>query len=298
MTDEFTEEGYEPEPWDGQSEPQPSQFGDYDNFIRAMVDFKVSRISPITPGAIQNEVAAGVRQGLQPPPDVPYTLPDDEYREDRKRLLADLKEAAMKEAEAKAQGDKKNEELWHDQFRWAKKEMDALPKSKAEIQMEEAVDEFDRGAVSLLTNPEWKNRPEWKTEKWKHDASIKVRDVNRKAKNEILLPREYSPYGDIAPTTPANMLRFSLPEKVIAEFKQQVYDGSKSLEPGEVFRRSYLFLHKNGWASGGQFAHDMKDRTEGKGKRPEEMNQKEFEEWMSKKEKPRRIRILPRPQAR
>ena len=294
MSEDYEQQQYEdpqPEPVSG-GPPEPSQFDDYDLYVKAMVDWKVRQVgaTPTAQAVAQGVVAAMDHRDAreaQRQAELGRILPDDETREDKLRLLQQMEEYAFNEKEAKERGDKKSQELWHYHTMDTLKQIKALPKSQAEVAIEEAKDEFERSLVKKLTDPAYFDHPAWPLEKTKHDAAIKVTETNKRAKTEILLPREYSTHGTLAPMTPENTIVFNLPEKVMKAFKDEVYNKGGSMEPEAILKRSWSFLHREGYDSSGEFAHDVADRSGGT-KNPEEMTQAEFNAWREEQEAERR----------
>jgi hypothetical protein len=138
-------------------------------------------------------------------------------------------------------------------------------------------------SIGALFDPKLVEDKAWDHPRMRHDAEIVVTRANSRNRHGVIaLPMESSPFGEPLPVHPKNMCQIQLPLDQFESFKTMVYSSGGDNFAQEVFRRSWRALHTLGYADAVIIpAHEVKARkkAEGAEKSPDEMTQKEYEEW-------------------
>jgi hypothetical protein len=279
-------------------EPRPENFEDYDEFVRARIDFAIKKAAPQGDQArvTAEAVAQGVAQALQPQvtfmdrlnADIDAKKPDDELFGPRTTAVEWIEMCKKEEAKAKLDGDENRARDWKQRSKWGVDEIERLGKSEAEKYAEEVHADVDLRSINLLFDKNKVDDKMWDTPKMQHDAGIVINRHNERNKQGLIaLPLEAAAWGDVLPVHPKNMCQIQLPPQAFESFKNLVYHSGGENTPAEVFKRSWKALRRLGYAGTAKpaFEAKKKQKSDEPETDPEKMTQKEYEAWRTKSEK-------------
>jgi len=144
-------------------------------------------------------------------------------------------------------------------------------------------EEQDSKGIDLLYREDLADHPMWGNERLQNDSGIVVARGIQRAKTTLRLPCEVSPFGNVAPCTPKNMMTVTLPEDQMKNLKDMI-SSHRDADPETVFRATWRALHTLGYAGTAERAFESQESTEeapdGKPhKDPSKMTQRQFEKW-------------------
>lgn len=297
---EFQESQQEREP----GAPDPTNFQNYDEYVSAMVDFRISKHG-LAVGDIPERVGDAVTRSLlthaheaaRPKPPAATPFPDDPHRHEREELARQSLEYGQEAYRAEDTGRSDEARRWRERQRQVEKEIERLPEAP-EIQFRKMVEDgqWFVGAEGLLDEKNADNEQFWNDPRILHDAPLAVVQANKRSRNGfLLLPEEIgAAFGNLAPCKPSSMVQFKLPPDVAESFKKEVYSSGGSDDPDAVLRKSWAVLHKLGYAGTGTRAFEPKAESGDREKSPDAMSFVEFCRWREEGEKPRTPFVFPR----
>jgi hypothetical protein len=221
-------------------------------------------------------------------------LPDYEHRAERDKLTREIAEHRRTAEIALRNGKMEAVEIHNNLARHCENDLDKLPKPERQLRAEEESFKSDELTADQLFDPENLDNPAWESERLQHDSAVFLAEHNQRAKKFIRLPVESAPFGNPQPCKPSNMIKFDLPEKVVTKFKREVYNVGGADDPDTVFRRSWAWLHRNGYAANGTLAVKPKKAKASKKEEPsgyhDGMTMAGFEAWRKKTAGPKGLR--------
>jgi|GEM_PF-5556822 len=233
----------------------------------------------------EKAISKGISEALkQAAPQEPGLTPwgDDPYRKQRQEFQAWHDKCQRMAQRAKDNGQPQEADAWVKRSHYFDSDMEKLPPPPVVQYHQEQDAKISKGAVDILFDPNNEKHPFWNEDRIQSDAAAELHRHNQRGSN-IRLPLENTPFGNIQNIRPSNMIQFDLPENQVESFRQHVY-GSGESDPDKLFRRSWSWLHKFGYAQSGKLAIEPKapKKTEEKKKitrHPDDMSYSEFEQW-------------------
>lgn len=202
--------------------------------------------------AIREGAAEGVAIATGRRDDVDPSIPDDVHGPARAELMDKIQEYKTRAAMARERGEQRetySEAAYNQRIQQLYRELEKLPPTPGMmVSAMEAFDQEDR-AVELLYNPKLADHEMWNTSRMLHDAPIALAKANSRAQKYVRLPRESSPFGDVLECKPRNMVKISLPADQLARSRRDVYTSGGKMDPNAIFRKSWNWLHRCGYAS-------------------------------------------------
>ena len=274
---------------EGGPDPRDYSIEDEDSFEKDLADFK----KDLADFKQRSAISQVVREALQPqePGLTPYA--DDPYGSQRRELESRVADSERKAETAKAKGETREgftEQDHRDRAAQYFKDLEKLPPPTAQIFEQKQRMAQDEQAVSLTCDPTLADDDNWSNPRVQNDAAVLIAKTNREGR-VIRLPQEDSPWGNLLPAEPKNMVVFDLPERQL-EAVQRELAGLGSKTPDEEMRTTWAILRRHGFASFGRRAVEENVLPEEEApkptRNPDKMTQKEFEAWRNQTTKIKR----------
>ncbi len=262
--------------WDRQSEPLVEAFETIDDYEEAQEQWTVDE-------RVRKSMAK-VQSGIAPP----KAEIDDDFGRVREELIEEMQTHERNLAQAELAGDTERAQRERDRLTLSSKSLNELPETPEVSYQRDSWNTLRGKSVDKLFDPSMRNDPMFNGPGLQHDAAVLVADFNKIAKGKIALPLESSPFGDILPVKPQNMVRLDLSKSQMKDFQETVYSAGGS--PDDILKASWQWVRNAGLETSAVGQVDKErdflkaetgEITIDQGKSPKDMTQKQYEKWRS-----------------
>ena len=262
--------------WDGTAEPMVEDFQTVDDFEEATQQWAVDE-------RVRKSMAK-VQPGIAPP----KADHDDPHGRVREEILEEMQTYERELTTAELKGDQEAAQRWRDRLTLSSEELNQLPETPEVSYQRDSWNTLRGQAIEKLFYPAMRNDPMFNSPLLQNDSATLISDFNKIAKGKIALPLEASPFGDILPVKPQNMVRLDLSKAQMKDFQETVYSSGGT--PDDILKANWQWIRNSGLetAAVGQVdkerdfeKKELGEITIDRGKSPKDMTQKQYEKWRS-----------------
>jgi hypothetical protein len=196
----------------------------------------------------KTDMVNALHEVLGPKPGIEALLPDDEHREERHEANEWYDECMEKADKYRRNGFYSKAQDWEERATF---KLDEL-KSKGPIMAEKVAKQLlaleDFKGLMNLGEPSLAGHQIWSDPRMSHDAAIVMHRFNQENHvNVLILPKEKTPYGDLEPIAPENMVHIELPHDVWEWVTYRAYKTSGAKDSDGYSKALWAALRKKGY---------------------------------------------------